>query len=101
MRYQFLKLQRGKSTKSERVFAEILKSLRIPFRTKVRIANREVDFLIETQKEKVVVEINGHEQSPERNNELIALGYVPIHFHNSEIKNNREIIINKLNDYKN
>lgn len=98
MRYQFLKLTKGKSTKSERIFAEILKGLRIPFRTKVKITGREVDFLIN---ENVVVEINGHEQSPERNNELIALGYVPIHFHNSEIKNNRETIITKLNAYKN
>lgn len=91
-RNQLNKLLKGKSTKSERVFSEILKSLRISFQTKVRISNKEVDFVIN----KVAVEINGHEQSPERNNELIRLGYVPIHFHNREITNNREIIKNKL-----
>lgn len=77
---------------------EILKELHIPFRTKVRIANREVDFLLF---EEYAVEINGHEQDEDRNYELIALGYVPIHFSNDEIKNNRQKIINKLNDYKN
>lgn len=97
MRYQFLKLKRGKSTKSERIFAEILKQNRIKFRTKVKIGGREVDFLLE---EEYAVEINGHEQDENRNYELIALGYVPIHFHNSEIKNNRKTIINKLNDFK-
>lgn len=75
---------------------EVLKANRISFRTKVKIADKEVDFLIG----KLAVEINGHEQSSDRNEELIAMGYVPIHFSNSEIKTNRQTIINKLNDYK-
>lgn len=74
---------------------EVLKENQIPFRTKIKIAGREVDFLI---RERFVVEINGHQQDAQRNNELITLGYVPIHFHNSEIKNNRQTLINKLND---
>jgi very-short-patch-repair endonuclease len=98
MRYQLLKLKRGKSTKAERIFSELLKLLQIPFRTKVKINGREVDFLVNG---KFAVEISGHEQDAERNIELLALGYVPAHFHNSEIKNNRETIITKLNDYKN
>ncbi|HRF70091.1 MAG TPA: DUF559 domain-containing protein [Candidatus Pelethenecus sp.] len=89
MRKQLLKLKKGQSTKSERIFSEILKNIRIPFKTKVRIKSNEVDFLI---KDKFIIEINGHEQSPERNNEFIRLGYVPMHFHNQEIINNREVI---------
>lgn len=46
MRSQLRKLQIGNSTKAERRFAEILKRNHIPFRAKVRIKKREIDFLI-------------------------------------------------------
>lgn len=92
MRIQLNKLQRGHSTKAERIFGEILKSLRIPFRTKVKIDNMEIDFIVD----KYAIEINGHEQSGIKNNKLIRLGYVPIHFNNRDIINNRELIKNKL-----
>lgn len=92
MRNQLLKLTTGKSTKSERIFSEILKELRIPFKTKVRILGKELDFVVG----KYTIEINGHEQVPEKNNSLIQFGYVPIHFHNLEIINNRNQIKNKL-----
>jgi len=95
MRHELLKLTKRKSTKAERVFAEVLKEHHIPFRTKVRIGKYEVDFLIGNK----VVEINGHEQDPDRNNYLMSLGYVPIHFSNSEITNNRKLILTKINAY--
>ena len=93
MRTQFLKLKRGKSTKAERIFGEILKSNRIPFRAKVKVNNREVDFLIQ---DRFIVELNGHEQDSERNSEFVKLGYVPVHFSNAELINNRETIKTKI-----
>lgn len=96
MRHQLSKLVKKRSTKSERVFAELLKSAHILFKTKVKIAERERDFVIGT----VVVEINGHAQDEEKNNELVRLGYTPIHFSNDEILNNRESITKILHDYK-
>ena len=83
------------STKAERKFYEILKELKIPFKHRWIIGGMEVDFLIGNY----VIEINGHDQSHERNNKFIRLGYVPIHFHNQEIKNNGEIIKIKLLNY--
>ena len=81
MRSQQQKLIRGKSTKAERKFMEILKQLRIPFRTKVRIKEREVDFLIG----KLVIEIDSHKQDVDKNKMLMREGYSPIHFNNWEI----------------
>lgn len=94
MRHTLLKLSRGHSTKAERVFGEMLKSNHIPFKVKVRVANHEVDFLIG----RVIVEINGHEQDPLRNNKFVELGYIPIHFDNSEVLNNRELVNNKIKE---
>ena len=72
---------------------EILKDNHIPFKAKIKIGGREVDFLVG----KFAIEINGHDQDPDRNNELISLGYVPIHIANSEVMNNRELLLEKLN----
>ena len=58
------------------------------------IGGKEVDFLIG----KYVIEINGHEQIGQRNHLLAELGYVPIHFQNEEIINNRNNIKNKLKE---
>jgi len=81
MRRQLLKLKKGKSTKAERRFAEILKKNHIPFRAKVIVKGREIDFLIG----RYAIEISGHIQDPSRNEELVRLNYVPIHFSNQEI----------------
>lgn len=82
MRNQLLKLRgKGRSTKAERRFAELLKAKHIPFRTKVIIANREVDFLIG----KYAIEIDGHPQSVAKNEVLARCGYTPIHLQNREV----------------
>ena len=81
MRNQLNKLKRGHSTKAERKFAELLKALHIPFRTKVKIKGREIDFLIG----KTAIEIDSHPQDVEKNKLLIAAGYNPLHFHSSGI----------------
>ncbi len=91
MRYNISKRH---STKSERIIYELLKESQIPFKHRWLIGGREVDFLIG----KYVIEINGHDQIGTRNHELAELGYVPIHFHNDEITNNRELIKNKLKE---
>jgi very-short-patch-repair endonuclease len=90
MRHQILKLQRGKSTKAERVFAETLKSMRIPFRAKVKIDGMEIDFIVKDR----AIEINGHAQDEERNLKLVKLGFTPIHLHNSEVLKNQDLLRN-------
>lgn len=80
MRHQLDKLRKNHSTKAERQFAETLKKHHVPFRTKVKVAGREIDFLIGQH----AVEIDGHQQSVEKNRQLIAAGYYPVHLFNSE-----------------
>jgi len=81
MRNQLKKLIKGKSTKGERRFMELLKKLRIPFQTKVIISGREVDFLIGNN----VIELDAHEQDPYKNSMLLESGYIPFHFYNWEV----------------
>ena len=81
MRRQLLKLQKNKSTKSERRFAEILKSQHIPFRTKALIAGHEVDFIVGDY----VIEIDGHDQNVEKNKLIIKAGLIPFHLNSWDI----------------
>jgi len=71
---------------------EVLKKNHIPFRTKVRIQGREVDFLIG----KYAIDIDGHDQDGEKNVHLVNAGYVPIHFSNREIHTLKEKLLTKL-----
>jgi very-short-patch-repair endonuclease len=91
MRYN---VSRKHSTKPERIVYELLKELRIPFRHRWKIGRLEIDFLVG----RYAIDIDGHEQNGERNHKIAEMGYVPIHFHNSEILNNRQEIKNKLKD---
>lgn len=83
MRNQLEKLTINHSTSAERKFSEILKKFHIPFQTKVKIKDREVDFLIG----KYAIDIDGHKQDVAKNKMLIKEGYSPIHFENKEIPN--------------
>jgi very-short-patch-repair endonuclease len=74
-------LIRGHSTKAERRFAELLKRARIPFKVKVMIGGREVDFLVG----KYAIEINGHAQDTDKNVMLMNEGYIPVHLWNHEV----------------
>ncbi len=80
MRHPLIK---GHSTKAERRFMELLKEQHVPYRAKVMIEGREVDFLIG----KYAVDIDGHEQDGEKNHMLVEAGYVPIHLTNQETHN--------------
>lgn len=80
-------LTRRSSTKAERKFHEILKKLKIPFQSKVKIGNREVDFIIKNY----AIDIDGHEQDVLKNIMLVRHGYSPVHFNNNEIPNPRLI----------
>lgn len=84
MRNEIKKLKKGKSTKAERRFLELLKRQRIPFKTKVRIEGREIDFLIG----RIAIEIDGHTQDVFKNRMLVYQGYLPMHFYNWEINDN-------------
>ena len=88
------------STKAERIFHELLKESKTPFEFKIKLGGREIDFLIG----KYAIEIDGHEQFEGKNELLIELGYVPIHFSNEEIYKSRDkikrIIKNDFNEIK-
>ena len=75
------RISKKHSTKQERIFYEVLKELKIPFKHRWIIQGRECDFLIG----KYVIEIDGHEQDGKKNHFLAELGYIPIHLNNSEI----------------
>lgn len=89
MRNKLLKFTRHKSTKAERRFLELLKKNRIPFRAKVKIQGREVDFIVG----RCAIDIDGHKQESGKNEMLVREGFIPIHFHNREVE---EKIINKI-----
>lgn len=82
MRRQLLKLTPHNSTKAERQFAETLKKYRVPFRAKVKIAGREIDFLVGDR----AIEIDGHSQDVEKNYAILAAGFIPVHLFNREAK---------------
>ena len=68
-------------TKGERRFIRFLQENHIPFKSKVIIKNREVDFIIG----KYAIEIDGHPQDGSKNEMLVREGYTPIHINNSEL----------------
>jgi len=92
MRKQLEKLRRGISTKAERRFSEILKSNHIPFRSKIVVKGREVDFIIG----KYAIGIDGHKQDGQKNVHLVNAGYIPIHFSNKEVDISDKKLIKKL-----
>ena len=71
------------STKAERRFHELLKQLHIPFKTKVKIMGREIDFIVKNY----AIEIDGHTQDVSKNWMLRSLGYNVVHLNNNEIPN--------------
>ena len=82
MRFQHLKLMRKLSTSAERKFAERLKDLHIPFRTKIKINEREVDFIVG----KYTIDIDGHLQDGAKNKMLVESGYIPLHISNNTVE---------------
>lgn len=62
---------------------ELLKSLHIPYKTKVKIQGREIDFLVG----RYAIEIDGHMQDVDKNKMLAEAGYAPIHFNSWTIPN--------------
>jgi very-short-patch-repair endonuclease len=89
MRYNVLKTN---SSKAERIVFEILKEIKIPFRHRWMIDNHEIDFVIGNY----AIEINGHEQDISRNEMIIKNGYIPIHFNNKYILDNRSELKTKI-----
>lgn len=81
-------LNKSSSTKAERIFSEILKANRIPFKHRVILDGKEVDFIIG----KIAVEIDGHLQKPLKNKWLYELGYQPVHYTNNALLRNRDAV---------
>ena len=94
-----INLNKKHYTKAERILGRVLQENKIPFKTKQKLNNKEIDFLIGN----LAIEVDGHTQVESKNEDLIKLGYLPIHFLNQEISLNREkvveIIRNKLSGY--
>lgn len=57
----------------------------------------EIDFIVG----RYAIDIDGHEQNTDKNLKLIHLGYVPTHFQNKDVLNNRELIKDKIKEYVN
>jgi hypothetical protein len=68
-------------TKSERRFVRRLQENHIPFKSKIKINGREVDFLIG----KYAIDIDGHKQASDKNEMLVESGYIPIHIDNQSV----------------
>lgn len=81
-------INKGTSTKPERIFFEILKKNHIPFQYHVKMEGHEIDFIIGYY----AVEINGHRQSSRRNDWLFNRGYTPIHYTNSALLKNPKTV---------
>lgn len=87
-----INLKKKHYTKPERILGRLLQENHIPFKAKVIIGGREVDFLVNN----IAIEVDGHTQDGLKNNMLVSLGYLPVHFHNEEIYNNREQILKTI-----
>lgn len=81
-------IHRRSSTKAERIFYEILKRNHIPFRHRVIIDGKEIDFIVG----KYAIEIDGHQQSSQRNEWLFSKGFIPVHYTNSALRNNAQVV---------
>lgn len=82
-------------TRAERIVGEILKSNHIPFRSKVLINNKEIDFLVG----EYAIEIDGHTHSGEKNDSLLKAGFIPVQFTNAFVIKHRDILETQLKDY--
>jgi len=80
------------STKAERIFHEILKKNKIPFKFREKIEGKEIDFIIG----KYAIEIDGHSQSTKRNTWLFKLGFIPLHYSNNALYNHRNKVEEKI-----
>ena len=81
-------IRKSSSTKAERIFSELLKINHIPFKHRVMIEGKEIDFVVG----KYAIEIDGHSQSGRRNGWIISKGYIPIHYANHALISNRNAV---------
>ena len=83
-----MKILKRTSTKAERIFYEILKKNHIPFKHRVKIEGREIDFIVA----RYAIEIDGHAQSAKRNDWLFKIGYSPLHYTNRALYLTRSLV---------
>ena len=85
-----MNISKKHSTKPERTLADMFIKAKIPFKFREIIEGREVDFVIG----RVIVEVDGqiHRQKRakdvSKNEMLVRLGYIPLHFSAKEIRTN-------------
>jgi hypothetical protein len=83
-----MRIQKSSSTKSERRFGEILKKLHVPFKHRVILFGREIDFLIGN----TAVEIGDHPQDVSKNKKLLEGGYSLIFFSNVSLREAPDLV---------
>lgn len=76
-----ISLTKKNSTRAERIVAQALRELRIPFEHRVFISTMEVDFLVGDY----VIELDGHKQNSIRNTMFVRRGYKPVHLSNNQV----------------
>jgi len=81
-------IKKRSSTKAERIFYELLKRNHIYFQHRVIIDGKEIDFIIGNY----AIEIDGHQQSAQRNSWLFSKGFIPIHYSNNILKTNAKTV---------
>ncbi len=72
------------STKAERILGEELKNFHIPFKHRVKIFDRECDFLVDNW---LVIEVGNHKGNSEKNAQLLSSGYSLYTVANHEVRN--------------
>lgn len=100
---EFLKTNYDKTiyTPIEHEMKDALEKENIPYRPQVKLGRFYVDFLIELENEKIIVECDGREyhnpyRDRERDKELGKEGYRILHFTGSEIYNGIDSCIQKI-----
>lgn len=78
-------IRKSSSTKAERIFSELLKKNHIPFIHRKKIEGHEIDFIVGSY----AIEIDGHEQNHHRNDWLVKLGFIPLHYRNNALMNRK------------
>ena len=86
------------SSKPERKLADMLIRNKIPFKFREVIAGKEVDFVIG----RVIVEVDGRihrrkvAKDISKNEMLVGLGYIPLHFSAKEINQDIQKVFKEL-----
>ena|SRR3990167_10914840 len=93
-----MRITKKHSSKPERILADLLVRNHIPFEFSKIIEGREVDFVLG----RVIVEVDGvsHQRrrvsEKSKNEMLVRLGYIPLHFSAKEVRINAQQVLREI-----